>query len=485
MPCTADASLILLTRRIRMRHGTAVLLAAALLCGECAALVVAPAGARRAAPVRMMAQQVDGVRVGPPPDLPSLLLHNRIIYLGMPLVPSVTELIVAQLLYLNYENPSKGVYMYINSPGSGGGAFETEAFAITDTMNYVAPEIETICLGTAFGTSAMLLANGAKGKRASLPNSSIMLAQPRSQARGQASDIAIRAREVLAARQTINTILSEKTGQPLEKILSDSSRTKYLNAEQALACTPPPPELPLWSGRRAQRAVRRRVAGSAQCPSVPARSAQRAAGSARAEPSRGWKRWLGPPTCAALSRDRQAPLLRARERAPQPNLFCTPPTRLSRPARPTHASRGTADGLIDKILTSEQDLPCAQATPFAPRSLYPRAYPGLPTPAMQGTSSHTRRVHSLPARPKSCAAKSRPSCRRSERGQALHKAGRTALGPVGLVALWRAALQGCCTIIVWGGALRHLSGARAMVHYAATWAGGEPGGALLATRTRV
>jgi len=146
----------------------------------------------------------------------------------------VTELIVAQLLYLNFENPSKPVFMYVNSLGTGQ-AFETEAFAIADTMNYIEPDIETICLGTAFGTAAMLLATGAKGKRACLPNSTIMLAQPRSGARGQASDIAIKAREVLTARQTINTMLSEKTGNPIEKIQADSSRTKYLNAEQALA----------------------------------------------------------------------------------------------------------------------------------------------------------------------------------------------------------------------------------------------------------
>jgi ATP-dependent Clp protease protease subunit len=152
----------------------------------------------------------------------------------MPLVPSVTELIVAQLLYLNYDNPSKDVYMYVNSPGTGA-AFETEAFAIADTMNYVSPDIDTICLGTAFGTSAMLLANGAVGKRACLPNSVMMLHQPRSQMRGQATDIAIKAREVLAARQTILTMLSEKTGNTVEKIQQDSSRTKYLNAEQALA----------------------------------------------------------------------------------------------------------------------------------------------------------------------------------------------------------------------------------------------------------
>merc|ERR1719231_1068912 len=113
--------------------------------------------------------------------------------------------------------------------------FETEAFAIADTMNYVSPEIETICLGTAFGTAAMLLASGAKGKRACLPNSTMMLHQPRSGARGQATDIAVKAREVLANRDTINRILADATGQTIEKVAADSSRTRYLTAEQAKA----------------------------------------------------------------------------------------------------------------------------------------------------------------------------------------------------------------------------------------------------------
>lgn len=215
---------------------------AALFFEESALAFVLPAaGARpqqqlsaRTPPSPRAQQTVDGVRVGPPPDLPSLLLNNRIIYLGAPLVPQVTELMVAQLLYLNYESPSKEVYMYINSVGTGQ-AFETEAFAIADTMNYVSPEIETICIGNAFGTAAMLLANGAKGKRTCLPNSTIMLMQPRSSTRGQASDIAIRAREVLHSRQVILSMLAEKTGQSVEKLQADSSRTKYLNADQALA----------------------------------------------------------------------------------------------------------------------------------------------------------------------------------------------------------------------------------------------------------
>ena len=222
------------------------------------------------------AQQVDGVRVGPPPDLPSLLLNNRIVYIGMPLEPAVTELVVAELLFLNYDNPEKNVFMYINSPGTSSNdrqvtSFETEAFAISDTMTYIAPEVETICLGTAFGTAAMLLANGQKGKRAwcarrclpvptprapaspsapacclppltsrlssrhSLPNSTMMLHQPRSKAKGQASEIRIKAREVLRNRLVINTALAEATGQPIDKVTADSARTKYLNAEQALA----------------------------------------------------------------------------------------------------------------------------------------------------------------------------------------------------------------------------------------------------------
>jgi len=227
-----------------MRRLQLLALAAALVA-DAAALAIRSTAARVAsrlpASPRMMqggAQTVDGVRIGPPPDLPSLLLNNRIVYLGMPLVPSVTELVVAQLLYLNYDSPEKAVYMYVNSIGNYDtrtGAFETEAFAIADTMNYVSPDIETICLGTAFGTAAMLLANGAKGKRQCLPNSTLMLHQPKGSTRGQATDIAIRAREVLASRQTINTMISEKTGQPIEKVQADSSRTKYFNADEALA----------------------------------------------------------------------------------------------------------------------------------------------------------------------------------------------------------------------------------------------------------
>lgn len=182
---------------------------------------------------------LDGARVGPPPDLPSLLLHNRIVYLGMPLVPAVTELIIAELLYLNYESASKPVYMYVNTPGTStpdGRAigFETEAFAISDCMNYIKPPVYTIGVGQALGLGAMLLASGEKGHRSALPNASIMLHQPRSQARGQASDIAIKAREVMANRKTATQMLAEACGKPFDEVLEDSSRTFYLSPDEAV-----------------------------------------------------------------------------------------------------------------------------------------------------------------------------------------------------------------------------------------------------------
>jgi len=181
----------------------------------------------------------DGVRIGPPPDLASLLLHNRIVYLGMPMVPAVTELIVAELLYLNYESPTKPVTLYINSPGTVNAqgqmvGFETEAFAIADCMRYIKPPVQTICVGQAFGAAAMLLASGQKGKRFCLPNASILLHQPRSQARGQASDIAIRAKEVMQNRKTQCELLARACGRPYDEVVKDSSRTKYLQPDEAV-----------------------------------------------------------------------------------------------------------------------------------------------------------------------------------------------------------------------------------------------------------
>jgi ATP-dependent Clp protease, protease subunit len=184
----------------------------------------------------------------PPPDLPSLLLKERIVYLGLPLVSAdeykdqlgvdVTELIIAQLLYLQFDDPEKPIYLYINSTGTswyGGDAigFETEAFAICDTLNYIKPPVHTICLGQAMGTAAMILASGTKGCRASLPHSTIILNQARQGAQGQATDIQIRAREVIANKKMMIDILSAKTGQPVSKIEKDTDRMFYMTPEQA------------------------------------------------------------------------------------------------------------------------------------------------------------------------------------------------------------------------------------------------------------
>jgi len=182
---------------------------------------------------------VDGVRIGPPPDLPSLLLHNRIVYIGMPLVPAVTELVIAQLLFLNYESSDKPIYMYINSPGTSNAngqpvGFETEAFAIADCMRYIKPPVHTIALGSAFGAAAMLLSMGKKGSRYALPNATIMLNQPKGQARGQASDIKIRAKEVLANRATYCSLLAQATGKDEAAVLADCERVKYLQPEEAV-----------------------------------------------------------------------------------------------------------------------------------------------------------------------------------------------------------------------------------------------------------
>lgn len=184
--------------------------------------------------IEMQMRTIDGVPIGPPPDMPSLLLDERIVYIGSPLVPQVAELIVAELLYLNFNKPDEDVQMYINSIGTAGGALETDAFAILDTMSYVTPKVGTCCIGQGFGTAAMLLAAGTKGKRVCLPNSQIILTQPESQTRGQASDIAIRAREVLATRELLLKTFSELTGRSVEDLRKDTMRTKYLSPEQAL-----------------------------------------------------------------------------------------------------------------------------------------------------------------------------------------------------------------------------------------------------------
>ena len=180
-----------------------------------------------------------GARIGPPPDLPSLLLHNRIVYIGMPLVPAVTELVIAELLYLNYESTTDPITMYINSSGTttaGGQAvgFETEAFAIADVMKYVRPPVHTVALGQAFGAAAMLLSQGKRGHRFALPNATILLNQPRSQAQGQASDIAIKAREVAHNRRTTCELIAAACGKPVSTVMEDCSRVKYLQPDEAV-----------------------------------------------------------------------------------------------------------------------------------------------------------------------------------------------------------------------------------------------------------
>jgi ATP-dependent Clp protease protease subunit len=151
----------------------------------------------------------------------------------------VTELIIAQLLYLEFDNPDKPIFFYINSTGTSwysGDAvgFETEAFAIADTISYVKPPVHTICIGQAMGTAAMILSAGTKGHRAALPHASIVLHQPRSGARGQATDIQIRAKEVLHNKRTMLEMLSTNTGKSIEQLSKDSDRMTYLTAQEAL-----------------------------------------------------------------------------------------------------------------------------------------------------------------------------------------------------------------------------------------------------------
>ena len=185
----------------------------------------------------------------PPPDLPSLLLKERIVYLGLPLFSDddakrqlgmdVTELIIAQLLFLEFDNSEKPIYFYINSTGTSwhtGDAigFETEAFAICDTISYIKPPIHTICIGQAMGTAAVILSAGSKGHRAALPHSSIVLHQPRSGASGQATDIQIRAKEVIHNKQAMLKILSSNTGKSVDQLSKDSDRMSYLNPHEAV-----------------------------------------------------------------------------------------------------------------------------------------------------------------------------------------------------------------------------------------------------------
>ena len=163
-------------------------------------------------------------------DIYSLLLKERIIFLGTAINDNVANTIIAQLLYLEREDPDKGINLYINSPGG----VISSGLAIYDTMKLVNPEVSTICLGMAASMGTVLLAGGQKGKRYTLPNSTIHMHQAMGGAQGQASDIEIAAREILRLQDTLRNILSEATGQSFDKIAQDSDRDYYLSAQQAV-----------------------------------------------------------------------------------------------------------------------------------------------------------------------------------------------------------------------------------------------------------
>ena len=162
-------------------------------------------------------------------DIYSKLLKDRIIFLGDEVNDATAGLIVAQLLFLESEDPDKDIYLYINSPGGS----ITAGMAIYDTMQYIKPDVSTICIGMAASMGAFLLAAGAKGKRLALPNSEIMIHQPLGGTRGQATDIEIHAKRILKMKDTLNQILSERTGQPLEKIQMDTERDNFMSSIEA------------------------------------------------------------------------------------------------------------------------------------------------------------------------------------------------------------------------------------------------------------
>jgi ATP-dependent Clp protease protease subunit len=162
-------------------------------------------------------------------DIYSRLLKDRIIFLGTPINDVVANSVIAQMLFLAADDPEKDIHLYINSPGGS----ITAGMAIYDTMQYIKPDVSTICVGLAASMGAFLLAAGAPGKRYALPNSEVMIHQPLGGAEGQASDIEIRARRILKMRDKLNRILSERTGQPLERIEKDTDRDYFMTAEEA------------------------------------------------------------------------------------------------------------------------------------------------------------------------------------------------------------------------------------------------------------
>lgn len=164
-------------------------------------------------------------------DIYSRLLNDRIVFLSDEVNDTTASLVVAQLLYLEAQDPDKDISLYINSPGGS----ITAGMAIYDTMNFIKCDVSTICVGMAASMGAFLLAAGAKGKRKALPNCEVMIHQPLGGARGQATDVAIQAEQLIKIKKKMNEILSERTGQPLEKVALDTERDNYMSAEAAKA----------------------------------------------------------------------------------------------------------------------------------------------------------------------------------------------------------------------------------------------------------
>ncbi|HUR41194.1 MAG TPA: ATP-dependent Clp endopeptidase proteolytic subunit ClpP [Verrucomicrobiae bacterium] len=162
-------------------------------------------------------------------DIYSRLLKERVIFIVGPIEDHMANLVVAQMLFLESENPDKDIHLYINSPGG----VITSGLSILDTMRFIKPDVSTMCIGQAASMGAVLLASGAKGKRYALPHSRVMIHQPSGGAQGQASDIEIQAKEILYMRERLNAVMAEATGQPVEKIARDVERDLFMSAEGA------------------------------------------------------------------------------------------------------------------------------------------------------------------------------------------------------------------------------------------------------------
>lgn len=162
-------------------------------------------------------------------DIYSRLLKDRIVFIGTGINDDVANLVIAQMLFLEAEDPDKDIFLYINSPGG----LITSGLAIYDTMQYIKPPVATVCMGQAASMAAVLLAGGGAGKRTGLPHSRILIHQPLGGVQGQAVDIDIQAKEIMRMRESLNLILSKHTGQPLDKISADSDRDYFMNSEQA------------------------------------------------------------------------------------------------------------------------------------------------------------------------------------------------------------------------------------------------------------